>query len=147
MAVLEQSLKNITIGSEQVQWSYLSPPNLHGITQILLQIAALFAVQKYFLGSGFQFCVRFWPRQIRRVKPKKLLNVKLLVRITILICKWCREIPFESSHDSMILTNLSQLSSESLSLSVKFTRKVYWSVWKHTVEKLVIIIIHSSELW
>ena len=47
----------------------------------------------------------------------------ILLLITIFTFKWCREISFESYHGSMILTNLSQLSSESL--SVKYTQKVY----------------------
>lgn len=68
----------------------------------------------------------------------------ILLLITIFTFKWCTEISFESYHGSMILTNLSQLSSESL--SVKYTQKVYWSVWKHTVDKLD-NYIHSNELW
>ena len=52
-------------------------------------------------NSAFGFFFRFWPREIRRVKPEKLLNVKMLV-ISIFIFKWCREIPFKSYHGSMI---------------------------------------------
>ena len=80
----------------------------------------LFSMFKNFHLSGFQFCLRSCPPEIRSIKPKKLLNVILLV-ISIFIFKWCREFPFESYHGSMFLTNLSQLSSQSL--SVKFPRK------------------------
>lgn len=119
---------------------------LHGTMQILLQIAAMFTIQKlsrfWFSILRLIFSVLTSRNKEGNVTPK-LLNVILLL-ITIFTFKWCREISFESYHGSMILTNLSQLSSESL--SVKFTQKVYWSVWKHTVDKLD-NYIHSNELW
>ena len=146
----------VRAGSVELSWLSLATKFLngqkltcatysHGTMQILLQIAALFAVQKLlrFWFSAFVF-FRFWPREIRRVKPEKILNVKLLV-ISIFIFKWCRDRKFPLSRITVQwFSDKWQFSSQSL--SVKFTRKVYWPVWKHTIEKLV-NCIHSSELW
>ena len=77
MAVLEQSLKNITTGSEQVQWSYLSPPNLHGITQILLQIAALFAVSKILSRFWFSILRSILTSTNKKGKTQKTLKCEI----------------------------------------------------------------------
>lgn len=105
----------VRAGSVELSWLSLATKFLngqkftcatysHGTMQILLQIAASVCCSKTFtvlvFNSAFVF-FRFWPREIRRVKPGKILNVKLLV-ISIFIFKWCREIPFESYYGSMI---------------------------------------------
>lgn len=133
VSVLEQSLKNIQSDDRASSVELSLAAKFFNVQKFTCAIylhepckfcnrlqQCLFSMFKNFHRSGFQFCVRSCPPEIRRVKLKKLLNVILLV-ISIFIFKWFREIPFKSYHGSTFLTNLSQLSSQIL--PVKFPRK------------------------
>ena len=133
VSVLEQSLKNIQSDDRASSVELSLAAKFFNVQKFTCAIylhepckfcnrlpQRLFSMFKNFHRSDFQFCVRSCPPEIRRVKPKKLLNVILPV-ISIFSFKWFREFPFESYHGSMFLTNLSQLSSQIL--SVEFPRK------------------------